>query len=191
MADAPLRPDIAEAAGRMDTQMGAKREIRSLETQLWEGEQVQHLASGLYAGGTGLVALTDRRLLFYMDGRMKKASEDFPLEKISSVQWTSGMMLGSLTIFASGNKAEITNMSKVGGKLIADIIRNRLTLHPPAPAAQPPAAPPVPAPVQTLAPASGEGDVFEALEKLGKLRDAGIVTAAEFEAKKAELLARI
>ncbi|MHA7191128.1 DUF4429 domain-containing protein [Arthrobacter sp. MDT2-16] len=34
-------------------------------------------------------------------------------------------------------------------------------------------------------------DVFAQLEKLGKLRDAGIVSDAEFEAKKAELLARM
>jgi uncharacterized protein (DUF697 family) len=32
------------------------------------------------------------------------------------------------------------------------------------------------------------GDVFAKLEKLGKLRDSGVITAAEFEAKKAELL---
>ncbi|WP_159803293.1 DUF4429 domain-containing protein [Arthrobacter zhaoguopingii] len=43
--------------------------------------------------------------------------------------------------------------------------------------------------VQT-APAPEE-DVFAHLEKLGKLRDAGIVSEAEFAAKKAELLGRI
>jgi Short C-terminal domain len=35
------------------------------------------------------------------------------------------------------------------------------------------------------------GDPLEALAKLGQLRDAGIVTADEFEAKKAELLSRM
>jgi len=34
-------------------------------------------------------------------------------------------------------------------------------------------------------------DVFEMLEKLGKLRDEGVVTDAEFEEKKAELLSRV
>ncbi|MHA7209520.1 DUF4429 domain-containing protein [Arthrobacter sp. MDT1-65] len=49
---------------------------------------------------------------------------------------------------------------------------------------QPQAAPapqPVPAP----------DDVFAQLEKLGKLRDAGIVSESEFQAKKAELLSRM
>lgn len=40
-------------------------------------------------------------------------------------------------------------------------------------------------------PAPPADDVFAQLEKLGKLRDAGIVTDAEFEAKKAELLGRM
>ncbi|WP_285702379.1 SHOCT domain-containing protein [Microtetraspora sp. NBRC 16547] len=33
--------------------------------------------------------------------------------------------------------------------------------------------------------------MFEALRKLGELRDKGVITDAEFAAKKAELLARI
>lgn len=37
----------------------------------------------------------------------------------------------------------------------------------------------------------GSGDVLETLKKLGELRDSGVVTSEEFEAKKAELLARI
>ena len=41
------------------------------------------------------------------------------------------------------------------------------------------------------APPSSDSNVFEALERLGKLRDAGVVTAEEFEAKKAELLSRV
>ena len=36
-----------------------------------------------------------------------------------------------------------------------------------------------------------ESDVFETLKKLGELRDSGVVTSAEFETKKAELLARL
>jgi uncharacterized protein (DUF697 family) len=38
---------------------------------------------------------------------------------------------------------------------------------------------------------TGAADVYQALEKLGKLRDQGILTEAEFQAKKEELLARL
>jgi uncharacterized protein (DUF697 family) len=39
--------------------------------------------------------------------------------------------------------------------------------------------------------AQGSKDVFEKLEQLGKLKAQGVITEAEFEAKKAELLAKV
>lgn len=55
-----------------------------------------------------------------------------------------------------------------------------------APAPQPaPAAAPAPAPT---APAAMSDDVYEQLKKLGELREAGILTDAEFDAKKAQIL---
>ncbi len=68
------------------------------------------ITGGAYGPGTGIVVLTDRRLLFLKDGRLSKTSEDFPLSKISSVQCSTGMMLGKITVFAPGNKAEILNV---------------------------------------------------------------------------------
>jgi hypothetical protein len=191
----PLRHDIQAAADRMENKVGAKREIRKLIGYLWEGETVRHMVAGTYGGGTGLLVLTDRRLLFVKDGWVGKTTEDFPLDKISSVQWSSGMMMGKMTVFASGNKAEIVNVGKQGGKTIADTIRERLASGPAYPPRAPeplpqPVAPPPPV-VQQAPPAASQDDVFEALEKLGRLRDAGVVTPEEFEAKKKGLLDRI
>ncbi len=92
-------------------------------------------------------------------------------------------MLGTVTIFANGNTAEIKNVPKEIGKSMVDAVR--AIISQPAPTAYSP--PPVP----SAPTASGDGDVIEQLRKLGELRDAGIVTDAEFEAKKAELLARL
>ncbi|MDD1630437.1 MAG: SHOCT domain-containing protein, partial [Methylococcaceae bacterium] len=39
--------------------------------------------------------------------------------------------------------------------------------------------------------ANQEADIFGAIEKLANLKDKGILTDAEFSAKKAELLARL
>lgn len=39
--------------------------------------------------------LTDRRLLFVQDGLTSKTTEDFPMDKVSSVQWSSGMLVGN------------------------------------------------------------------------------------------------
>lgn len=182
MSDQPLRPDIQAASDLMQSKIGAKREIKKLVEYLWEDERVYLMASGQYGPGTGLVVLTSRRLLFVKDGMMSKVTEDFPLDKISSAQWSSGMLFGSLIVFASGNKAEIKQLDKKDGKALADALRERLASGPPAQAQA--------APVSAGPPAGG-GDVMAQLQQLGQLRDAGIVTQEEFEAKKAELLRRI
>jgi putative oligomerization/nucleic acid binding protein len=51
-------------------------------------------------------------------------------------------------------------------------------------------APPPPAPAPAAAPAaSSSDDMIEKLQKLGELRDQGVLTEAEFEAQKAKVLA--
>src|SRR6478609_3938149 len=106
MAD-ELREDIAAAKNKMTSALGSNREIKRLQGHLWEGERVRMMASGLYGGGNGLLTVTDQRLLFTLDGMTKKIDEDFPFSKISSIQNKTGMMMASITIFASGNKAEV------------------------------------------------------------------------------------
>ncbi len=96
--------------------LGGGREIKRLTEHLWEAETVERMTTGAYGNGTGLIVLIDRRLLFVQDGVMSKKSEDCPLDKVSSVQWGSGMMLGAITIFASGNKSEIKNVNKDDGR---------------------------------------------------------------------------
>jgi hypothetical protein len=174
-----LRADIEAAKQKMRTKIGSGREIKKLNSYLWDDETVDLMAGGTYGAGTGLLVLTDRRLLFLKDGIISKTTEDFPMEKISSVQWSSGIVYGTLTVFASGNKAEIKNMHKDNGKQIADTIRERLTsttAH---------------SPVREVTGAAHQPDTYEQLAKLGQLRDAGVLTTEEFDAKKGELLSRM
>jgi hypothetical protein len=181
-----LRSDIQAAKDKMQTRFGAGREMKRLVSHLWEGELVELMAAGTYGAGQGLVVLTDRRLLFVMDGLTRQTIEDFPMDKISSVQWSSGMVMGTLTIFASGNKADIEQVNKKDGKQIADAVRGRLALP-----GQRPAAPQHAVHLPVAAPPVGGPDVYEQLRKLGELRELGVVTPEEFESKKRELLARI
>lgn len=68
--------------------------------------------------------------------------------------------------------------------------------HPPAYGAQPtpmpaaPAAAPMPPPAAPAA-MDESAKIMEQIKQLGTLRDAGVLTPAEFDAKKAELLARL
>lgn len=168
-----LRPDVAAAKARMRGSIGGGREIKRLTEHLWPDETVELMAVGNYGRGTGLLALTNRRLLFILDGMLAKTSEDFPLDKISSIQWASGLALGTITVFASGNKAEIKNVNKDNGKVIVDAVRGRIS-GPPAPAPAPQAVAGV--------------DVADQLAKLAALRDQGVLTEAEFATQKAKLL---
>ncbi|WP_416899248.1 MAG: SHOCT domain-containing protein [Minwuia sp.] len=64
--------------------------------------------------------------------------------------------------------------------------------HEPEPASE--AVPPAPSPAPAAAPAVSGGDVdaiLNTIERLASLRDKGALTEAEYDAKKAELLARI
>ena len=56
---------------------------------------------------------------------------------------------------------------------------------PPPPAAAAPAAAPAPAPAP---PATDTQTLIDQLRQLGELRDAGVLTEAEFEVKKAQIL---
>jgi len=96
--------------------------------------------------------------------------------------------------------------SQLPDKMLADFFRTlggapaspqQNTFRPqpaPAPAYTPQPAPPAPVPTPAPAPTTGGGDaaaIMEQIKQLGSLRDAGVLTADEFEAKKAELLKRI
>lgn len=169
--DDDLRPDIAAAKARMRLTDGGGREIRRLEWVLHDDEPVERMATGLYGSGVGLLALTDRRLLFFHRGWLSQTLEDFPLDRITSVLWHVGMVGGTVTIHASGKRAEITKVQKDDGRELTDRLRERLAM---------------PAPV----PSAADG-IIEQIRRLGELRDAGILTDEEFETKKAELLRRL
>lgn len=180
--DKELREDIAAAKAKMSQSVGSGREIKRLAGHLWEDETVELMTSGRYGKGQGLMVLTDRRLFFVKDGMTSSQTEDFPLSKVSSIQWSTGMMWGTITIFASGNKAEINNVPKSDGKAIVDHVRDRLHDRP--------AESPVEAP-STAASDTSHDDTIAAIEQLKRLHEQGILTDEEFAAKKTELLGRL
>ncbi|WP_431075332.1 SHOCT domain-containing protein [Microbacterium phyllosphaerae] len=63
------------------------------------------------------------------------------------------------------------------------------TAPPPVPAAAAPAAPVPAVPAASASPARATSELIDQLTRLGELRDAGILTDAEFDAQKQRLLA--
>lgn len=177
MATFNVRPDIEAAVAKLSSTMGTKREIQHLPEVLWEGETVEMLATGVYGKGNGLLAMTNQRLVFYFHGVMSQKVEDFRYRSISSVQWSGGMLMGTLTVFASGNKAEIKQVPKDQGKALADLLRQRISEAASAPAQAAPAPAAVPA-----------GDIASRLATLDQLRAAGAITDEEYRDRRTKIL---
>lgn len=172
---------IENLAQKLNVKFMVRKELKKLPSMLYEHENVLNLVNGRYEGNEGLIVVTDRRVMFIDEGVVRSHREDFPYERISSVQCSTGMMSGKLVIFASGNKAELDNiLPKQQANAVADLIRDKISGSV-ATSQVPP--PPVMAP-----PAPATDDPYEKLRKLGELRDAGILTPEEFQAKKASLL---
>lgn len=177
----PSADQIAAQIGRTShgqkVLTGARREITALQDILSENENIDDVITGTYSGGTGLLVATDRRLVFVDKGVLGGLKvEDFAYDRITSIQYGKGMMIfGSLTIFAAGNRAEISNVPKDRVQAFAEAVRARI------------ASPPAPAPsAQAQAPAST--DITGQLERLASLRDRGILTETEFKDQKRKLL---
>lgn len=179
-----VREDIEAAKARMATKFGGRRELKRLQDHVWPTEVVERMATGSYGGGLGLLVMTDKRLIFLREGIMSSTLEDFPFDKISSIQWSSGMLLGKITIFLSGNKGEIDQVDKKDGKAIADHVRSRISSLCEASVAE------VPTPQQVTSP-NATPSHLELLQQLHQMKEAGILSEDEFASKKAEILSRM
>jgi Bacterial PH domain/Short C-terminal domain len=177
-------PDLTEVRDQVDHLDGGskflgRKEIKELPSILWEDEHIERLIQGTYSGGNGLLVATNKRLVFVDKGMTKLKVEDFPYDKISSIQYKTGMLLGEIVIFSSGNKAEIKNVDKQGCRNFAESVRARVTAASEHASYKEPVA----------QPAGDGGDVFSQIERLGRMRDQGLLTDEEFQAQKQKLLA--
>ena len=169
---------INEQISKLDnaSRLFGRREIMELPNILWDSEQILDIVQGSYNTGLGILVSTDRRLIFVDKGMIYGLRvEDFPNDKITSIQYETKLVFGTITIFASGNKAVVENVDKNQARAFAEGVRARLS------SGSAPATPAV----------SGdhtEDDMVGQLEKLATLKEKGILTEEEFAAKKRQLL---
>lgn len=162
------------AKSKLNMKMGVRRELKRLPEKLGEGEEVLNLAGGTVGSKQGLVVVTNERLMFYAAGVVGEHTEEFAYRSISSIEASTSMMSGKLRVYVSGNKAEITSVMPKGAvNEIAEYVRARLGT---AASSPPPVAP------------AGDG-AGDRLRKLAALRDEGLISDAEYESKRAEMLA--
>lgn len=162
------------AKAKLNMKLGVRRELKKLPDRLDENEEVLNLASGGIGAKKGLVVVTDRRLLFFAAGVASTHQEEFPYRAISSIESSTGMLSGKLRVFASGNKADIKDViPKSAVDEIADFVRARIGDRPASPS-----SPPLP----------DRPSASDRLRRLQTLRDDGLLTEEEFQAKRSALL---
>ncbi|WP_170837764.1 DUF4041 domain-containing protein [Streptomyces sp. TP-A0874] len=131
-------------------------------------ETVQAIAVAHHDGVMGVLALTDRRVLFRAQGRTGQRLVSHALVEVTGVRWTNGLAWSVLTLFVAGWAAEFKNMDQRDGQNIADRLEqwrrwqaaqsgNAAHTVPGQPSAGPVASPGAPAPAQPAqhAPATG------------------------------------
>lgn len=167
------------------------RHVEGFEKKLKPGETILEFLEGWIGDmmGTGKnrqqngsLIVTNERLVFFQNGYLfGDIFETIPLSKISSIEQKSFMGHKVITAHTAHDELKFKTFEAASmvESMNAAIERGRE-----APSAQPPAA------VATAA-TPVAADPIQQLKSLAELRDSGVITAQEFEAKKAQLLAKI
>ena len=124
----------------------------------------------------GVLVATNIRIIFLDKGFFSAKVEDFPYDKISSIQYETGFSMGKIIITVSGNKSIIENVVKTKVKAFADNVRVKLSgLNEESKKPQ-----------QVIV--NQAIDIADQLAKLADLKVKGILTDEEFQSQKQKLL---
>lgn len=165
--------DALNRLGKMGRFFGF-REARALSNFVHVDERVLELAQGVYGKNQGMLVLTTQRLFFFDKGLLGVAVEEFDVKAIGSLGFSKKLGGEAIDISISGRSAEIKQIAHGRGETFVAAFR-RVRFEAAAPA-------------QSATPVL---DVADQIRKLSELHSAGIITDGEFEAKKADLLARM
>lgn len=142
---------------------------------LWlDGYVGKMMGTGDDAQRDGVLILTSQRVVFYRKGFLGEVYENIPTAKVTSVEVKS--VLGHRTLRIHTSHDDLT-FKTLESRDLVDEFQSRLEAQRDAP-------------VVAATPAA-VGDPIEQIRKLSDLRDAGVLDEEEFQAKKAQLLARL
>ena len=175
-----LSKDVVDAqiksVGLFDS-FGTKKEIAFLPEIMRESEEILFLTSGFTDGNTWLITATNMRLIFLDKGFIYGLKQiEYPYDKISSISHKLGMLMGKISIGTSSGDVIIDNIAKADvskmNEIISNHIHNQYTHT-------------TPTAVGSKAPVD---DIISKLERLGSMKEKGLLTDEEYVAAKAKLL---
>ena len=152
-----------------------------LRAHLDDGETVEASVAGAYemeilgkdSARNGILVATNNRVVFYAKKMLGYDMEVFPYSNISSIEMSKGMMGHKVSFFTSGNKVVMKWIKKGEVDKLIGIVKSRIGKK------------------EFTPKADDKSSLYDDIERLGELKDKGILTEEEFEAKKKELLSKI
>ena len=142
------------------------------EVVAWgEGYIGEMMGSGKDTQHNGALIVTNNRVAFYRKGMLGEVLETIPLKSITSIERKSLMGHCTIRIHTSHDALAFKTFQKPKEQELVDAIEQGRD--------------------HTSTQQSSSPSPLDALKKLAELKDIGVLTEAEFESKKAELLAKI
>lgn len=175
--------EVQHALAKVRSNNGKQmKQLDGLKSHLEPGEIVNGAVFGIYETEilgsdtvrNGVLAATDRRLIFYAKKMTGYDLESFTYDKVSSFEKSKSLMGEKYSFFASGNKVEIKWVSESVGEDLALLVRSGATGL-----------------SRASTPTKAEGlanNSLEQIRELAALHREGILTDEEFAAAKAKLL---
>lgn len=146
-------------------------EMLALDEHLAPGEKVELLVKCRVDDKTGIIVLTDSRVLVIEAGLIRQDVVAYPLSAISALSTGQKFSGETITFHASGRNVKAERIDNGRSKPFREKFY-ALT-------------------ASTGAPVESAPDAMDQLRKLGELHQAGVLTDDEFAAKKADLLGRM
>lgn len=200
--DAPTRLDeIKDQIVALNARLSvlANEEVNELANILDRDEKILAIAEGieLQSKREGIIFSTQKRVAFidkkFLGGVVKY---EFPLQSISSIDHIESLLYSILKINTRTGYAEFKLHNKNDGRAFTGMNKNFIYTEPPRQDSRPLQAftQSIPDLVQEnvfSTPKESSGTVFEQLEKLGKLKEMGVLTEMEFAEQKKKLLDKL
>ena len=142
--------------------------LKELSKLLYKNEQIMQATTGTLNSRLGVLVATNLRVLFVSRIMFGVTTEEFAYDKITSVETEYGMRY-SLTLTVLGVRKKFADVTKETSVALAQHVKNILYK-------------------QNTPHNTTQADPIEQIERLAKLRDQGILTEDEFNAKKKQLL---
>jgi hypothetical protein len=116
------RQDVAIARAQMSPSIGYWRDIADVERLLPRDEEVWRMAGGEYAGESGVVVATDRRVVFVAAGEIRWSVD---ADQLDTPRCACGEMFAVLTIDTRVGTFTIRRVDRRDGKALVEVVGGR------------------------------------------------------------------